>query len=120
MAEVVKGVDLTALGTPHETLGGMLEIRFTNTDGHTEVWMVKAEDLGTPDFMRDNRVVKLAYLDSGVDSRVGLLLQQNSAFRDHIVDHHRELAELGADWSCHAGVLAVPPKGTTADAEKAG
>ena len=64
--------------------------------------------------------VKLAYLDSGVDSRVGLLLQQNSAFRDHIVDHHRELAELGADWSCHAGVLAVPPKGTTADAEKAG
>lgn len=118
MNEVVKGVPLNALGEPHEILGGMLEIRFTNTDGATEVWMVpnEPEDSSFSSILRLVRAdaqVKLAFLDSGVDVRVSLLMKQAEANREHIGTHHDELItlyrrEFGIGYNCH--VFAAPPK----------
>ena len=120
MNEVVKGVALDALGEPHESLGGMLEIRFTNKDGVTEVWMVPNKPYGQDgveilaSLRREG--VKLAFLDSGVDSRIGLLSQQAETARDHIGKHHDELREFfrreyGADYHCQFYVPKEEPSG---------
>jgi hypothetical protein len=86
MNEIVKRVPLDELGSPHEEMGGMLEVRFTNSTGATEVWMVPDKFWGKDtegflDVMRESGAVKLAYLDSGVDTRIGLLME-------HVGFHH--------------------------------
>lgn len=86
LEQVVKSVSLNALGSPHPDKGGMLEVRFTNDNGDTEVWMVPNKHWGPEcegflEVMQGVEAVKLAFIDSGVDTRIGLLVIENERLR---------------------------------------
>lgn len=117
MSEIIRKVDLENLGSPDPVLGGLTEIRFTNTFGETEVWMVPTWLWGEGSESLLSVIkkggVKLAFLDSGVDSRIGLLMKQLETAREHIGVHHDELTmlyrrEYGTPYNCHQ--FNMPPK----------
>lgn len=126
MSEVIRKVDVENPGAPHPALGGMLEIRYTNTEGSTEVWMVPNHLWGESSegllrVIRRSHAIKLAFLDSGVDSRIGLLRAKAEADREHIESHHDELTmlyhkEFGTGYACQ---LSVGETGETSAQAKA-
>lgn len=103
MSSVVSRIALDALGERGEGTG-LVEFRFINQDGATEVWMVEPSDTMMA-LLRAEERVKLAYIDSGVDVRVGLLTESRTALQDHVASHHEELTalyqkEFGVSYAC--------------------
>lgn len=90
-----KRLELTDLGH-HLPASGLIEIRFTNQDGKTEVWMVpnkyrEDEESSVLGMLREGSYVKLAYIDNGVDSRLGLQRDRMDLMLRHIQHHEAEL-----------------------------
>lgn len=102
-------IDLKDLGSLKPD-GGLIEVRFTNTDGRTEVWMVPNDiwgqaSEGALEILRPH--VKLAYLDYGVDSRLGLQRDRIDLMLRHIQQHetsekymHDRYSQSGEPYAC--------------------
>jgi hypothetical protein len=81
----------------------IVELRFVNPNGETEVWMLGKNALpwGDKDF---RAAVRLAYLDYGVDTRLGIQLAAINRLLDHVRSHHADLRSEfdvpGHNWRC--------------------
>jgi hypothetical protein len=81
----VRRLPLDKLGTlkPGEVA---VELRFINTDGETEVWMVEANE----DFLssiRRTRNTPLAYVDDGIDVRIATQKRTIDRLLSHVKFH---------------------------------
>jgi hypothetical protein len=75
------------LGRPAEAGGERLvEFRFTNAQGVTEAWMIPANLLSWDEL---SKMVKLAYLDRGVDLRLAHQKASIDRLLDHVQFHHK-------------------------------
>jgi hypothetical protein len=82
---------------------GFLELRFTNLEDQTEVWLIPE---GAVDFGRIQGLnqVKLAYVDYGVDIRLANQRYVIDRLQKHVEAHHLDIAD-GYDmpdkaWAC--------------------
>lgn len=82
------------LGLPNEHVS-TAELRFVNKDGHTECWIFKLNSGVYPDQMLKEMVdrdkVWVAYLDTGVDSRLGNQAAAIDRLTRHLAAHHDDL-----------------------------
>jgi hypothetical protein len=83
-------VDTSALGSPDESQP-LVEFRFTNTEGATEVWLLRRETLDFEGLGSAERV-RMAYLDNGVDSRIARQRESIERLLRHVDAHHSDLA----------------------------
>lgn len=81
----------------------IVELRFVNPDGDTEVWMVHKESIDLQ-ALSSFGLVRLAYLDKGVDSRLATQRESIDRLLKHLNTHHDEILNeahnRGADWAC--------------------
>jgi hypothetical protein len=82
-------VPLEDLGRPAANQP-LVELRFVNENGNTEVWMLKREMLDFEGLSNPTRV-RLAYLDRGVDSRLATQAESINRLQAHVNQHHNEL-----------------------------
>lgn len=69
----------------------IVELRFVNPDGNTEVWMVHKESIDLL-ALSSFGLVRLAYLDKGVDSRLANQSASIDRLQSHVDFHHDGLA----------------------------
>jgi DNA-binding response OmpR family regulator len=79
--------ELGYLSTENKTA----EIRFTNGNGETEVWMVSA---GDPRTMVDRDDILMAYIDAGVDLQKGLQTEHINRLLKHLEWHHEHMSSI--------------------------
>jgi hypothetical protein len=91
--DVGVGDDWRNLGQVRE---GKAELRFTNQDGQTEVWLFGLNDHDTKWFKSKTTE---AYIDDGVDARLGLQANAIGRLTKHLAWHHGELNMVEAE-SC--------------------
>jgi hypothetical protein len=98
-------VPLEDLGRPAANQP-LVELRFVNENGSTEVWMLKREMLDFEGLSSPTRV-RLAYLDRGVDTRLANQLASIESLQRHIKYHHNMMESEGHS-GCDYGVLGDP------------
>lgn len=75
-----------------------VELRFVNTKGETEVWILKG-DKANPAWIAHeiNAIVWKAYIDDGVDHRLELQRMIIDRLQRHVLAHHDELGYAVAE-----------------------
>jgi hypothetical protein len=93
-----KRIELNELGKP-DPKQPIVELRFVNTNGDTEVWLLRRDTL---DFegLSDPTRVRMAYLDPGVDSRLGTQAQSIERLQAKLDAHHTEHDMLAGCETC--------------------
>lgn len=104
-------IELNQLGRPAEN-APIAELRFTNKDGKTEVWMLGVETLDFEGLSSPQRV-RIAYLDEGIDIRLGNQRDAIDRLLRHVNAHHSDIAD-GWDmpdqpWKCNWQDPNAPP-----------
>jgi len=82
-------IELNQLGRPAES-APIAELRFTNKDGKTEVWMLGVDTLDFEGLSSPQRV-RIAYLDEGIDIRLGNQRDSIDRLLRHVNAHHEDL-----------------------------
>lgn len=72
-----------------------VELRFVNTDGETEAWIIDKRALDLR-FIRDSCVSR-AYIDDGVDSRLANQGETIGRLTKHVAYHHDQLGMVPAE-----------------------
>lgn len=92
----------------------VVELRFTNEDGETEVWHLPAQQMAAR-LVEENLLIQpanvvQAYIDDGVDSRLGNQANIIDRLMRHLAAHHAELGvEQAKDCSYMAKQAAGEP-----------
>ena len=89
--DVGVGDDWKNLGQVRE---GKAELRFTNQNGETEVWVFGLNDKDVKWFKSKTTE---AYIDDGVDSRLGLQANAVGRLMKHVAWHHKEQGTVEAE-----------------------
>lgn len=72
-----------------------VELRFVNSEGQTEVWILKGENVGPNRICGlTGAVVWRAYLDDGMDTRLGNQRASIQRLLDHLEFHHNKLGPV--------------------------
>ena len=90
-----KRIQLNQLGRPADG-NPICELRFTNKDGQTEVWMIRTDTLDFEGLSSPTRV-RVAYLDEGVDVRLGNQQASIDRLLKHLDHHHVDLTVYNKD-----------------------
>jgi len=101
----------------------IVELRFTNEDGETEVWHLPAQQMATR-LVDDNVLIQpvnilQAYIDDGVDVRLGNQAEIIGRLMRHLRAHHDELGVEQAE-QCSYMALQQQPTQTDLEGEASG